>query len=74
MIEESQPVRRRPGRPRKEPVTAAPRENTVEAPPKRENDDERIGIEVQDPRWNAISFPDGRQYRVEDGVIVERTV
>lgn len=68
MIEEFQPARRRPGRPRKEPVT------TPATEPKRENDDERIGTEVADPRWNAISFPDGRQYRVEDGVIAERTV
>ena len=33
--------------------------------------DERIGVEV-DPRAEAIGFDDGRTYRCDGGVIVER--
>jgi hypothetical protein len=41
---------------------------TSSAPPA----DERIGQKVADDRWTSIGFPDGREYRCENGVIVER--
>jgi hypothetical protein len=72
---ESQPVKRGPGRPRK---VAAPKVDV--SPPADEwktsapvfPADERIGQHVDDPNWTAIVFQDDRQYRIEDGVIVER--
>jgi hypothetical protein len=66
----SQPVRRGPGRPRKNPVPPPATEVVAEAPVGKS--DPRIGEEVADERWLAISFPDGNQYRCEDGKIVER--
>lgn len=96
----AQPVKRRPGRPRKSPPpesaaptkaaeadetpeveSTAPDSPEASAPPVHPESkapakpafpaDDRIGQEV-DPAWSSISFPDDRQYRIEDGVIVER--
>lgn len=67
----AQPEKRRPGRPRKtpevEPAVESGSEERVRFP-----SDERIGQSV-DPAWVRIGFMDGRQYRIENGVIVERT-
>lgn len=100
MSSPAQPVKRRPGRPRKMPVpeVETPKPATdlevgepelpaepdpaakplaEPAPPAPESSkpkfpaDERIGEEA-DPAWTSISFSDDRQYRIEDGVIVER--
>lgn len=71
---EAQPVKRRPGRPRKAPESP-PAEPVIELESTGERAlpaDERIGEHVDDPRWTAIVFPDDRQYRIENGVIVER--
>ncbi len=84
---EAAPVKRGPGRPRKtsppvptpsEPVPASavaeehkPRHAAVEP---EMPVDPKIGQQVEDPRWTAIVFPDGAQYRVEAGVIVERVL
>jgi hypothetical protein len=82
------PVKRRPGRPRKHPLplaevtpdvvaaaiatAAAAIDSPVVAPEKSaEPADDRIGDEV-DPRAEAIGFDDGRTYRCDGGVIVER--
>lgn len=70
---EAQPDKRRPGRPRKQVETKVvdePEEPVVERV--RFPSDERIGQSV-DPTWIRIGFMDGRQYRIENGVIVERT-
>lgn len=78
-----QPVKRRPGRPRKNPLptTAPVTPDTLAAevvadklpkPTPRDPGDERIGQEVDDDRYTSIVFPDGAQYRIEAGVIVER--
>lgn len=68
-VEDTQVVKRGPGRPRKaavKPPSDVPDawRNTVS--------DERVGEVVDDPRWTEIGFDDGRVYRVENGVIVER--
>lgn len=79
MPEETQPPKRGPGRPRKVPVASASVADS--APPPADEwktsapvfpADERIGQHVDDPSWTAISFPDDRQYRIENGVIAER--
>lgn len=68
---ETPPVRRGPGRPRKVQET-----ETTNPDPKPEikpdPDDLHIGEKVADDRWHHIAFGDGSEYRVEDGVIVER--
>jgi hypothetical protein len=83
MPEETIPVKRGPGRPRK--AAAAPKvestppadewktEPPAAAPPAEldDLDRERIGLEVS-PTTTAIGFGDGRQYRCEDGKIAER--
>lgn len=82
------PVKRRPGRPRKNPLPAeAPAADAIDTPAEpapqpaaatkakpapSDPSDERIGQEADDPRCTSVVFPDGTQYRVEDGVIVER--
>lgn len=73
MTVEAQPVKRAPGRPRKVPVErpGVVEEVPVEGSPLFEPD-ERVGQKVDDERWVSISFDDGRSYRVENGVIVER--
>lgn len=71
--EDTQPIKRGPGRPRK--VAAAPKvdvptdawKNAEQQPP-----DKRIGQPVGDERVSAVTFPDGSEYRCVDGVIVER--
>lgn len=82
---EAQPVKRRPGRPRKNPLPPA---ETVEVTPDSvavetvavaetpadepaAPADERIGTEVH-PLASHIGYDDGRQYRCEGGLIVER--
>lgn len=65
---EAQPVKRAPGRPRKVESDEKPAEKPAQQFPV----DERIGLTVSDDRWEAIGFDDGRSYRVENGVIVER--
>lgn len=79
MPEETQPPKRGPGRPRKVPVakplavdnSPAPADEWKTSPPAPPAD-ERIGQKVADDRWSSISFPDGREYHCENGVIVER--
>jgi hypothetical protein len=73
MAEDTQPVKRGPGRPRKNPapkveapVDAWKNGESPEPPP-----DERIGLDV-DPRASCVGYDDGRVYRVENGRIVER--
>jgi hypothetical protein len=68
---ETTSVRRGPGRPRKVQET-----ESVKSAPKSERpldpDDPRIGQEC-DPDWSVVAFSDtDRQYRCENGVIVER--
>lgn len=78
--EEVQPAKRSPGRPRKTPaVKPAPAAESepvkvVESEPAKPKfpSDERIGKPVDDLRWTEIGFDDGRSYRIENGVIVER--
>lgn len=72
MTEGTHPTRRRPPptRPHKAP-SAEPTEPHSKA---KFASDERVGTRVDDPSWNWISFPDGRQYRIEDGVIAERMI
>lgn len=72
--EVAKPVKRAPGRPRKIAVKAAEEVADVwKTPdPMEFPADERVGQRVADDRWTSISFDDGRSYRVEDGVIVER--
>ena len=78
-----QPMKRRPGRPRKSPLPATDPvtpdslaaevvAGKVAKPTPKDPDDERIGQEADDPRYTSIVFPDGAQYRIEAGVIVER--
>lgn len=74
---EAQPAKRRPGRPRKSPPSESVTQlgepepvDVVEAVQVGPTDD-RIGEHVDDPRWRSISYPDGRQYRVENGIVVE---
>lgn len=90
---EAEPVKRRPGRPRKNPapeivaesdpaakaldepkplVDVAPEPVIEEKSHPSDPNDERIG-QLVDPAWKSISYStDDRQYRIEDGVIVER--
>lgn len=73
----TQPVKRGPGRPRKQPAPPAePAEVTpdivaAETADPEENDDERIGLAVN-PGTDEVGFGDGSRYRCEDGKIVER--
>lgn len=75
---ESQPVKRGPGRPRKvaavPPVETQPPDDAWKTPePAKFPPDERIGTQIADTACTSISYSDGdRQYRVENGVIVER--
>ena len=81
---DTSPARRGPGRPRKvaaeaeTPPGADPAPGPADTPATSGGPtfpaDERIGQTVADSRWTAISYSDDdRQYRVENGVIVERT-
>lgn len=79
MPEETQPPKRGPGRPRKVPAATPSAADSAPQPADEWKTnapvfpaDERIGQHVDDPNWTAIVFQDDRQYRVEDGVIVER--
>lgn len=74
---EAQPAKRRPGRPRKSPdpevvEDAVPELEETPVVQPSDPDDGRIGQKVDDPNWTAVVFMDDTQYRVEDGVIVER--
>jgi hypothetical protein len=73
--EEVQPVKRRPGRPRKvaaEVVVANPPDAWKNGDTLHFPADENVGERVTLPGCTGITFPDGREYRVENGVIVER--
>lgn len=59
------PVKRGPGRPRKNPLPA-PKDEAPSA-----SDDPRIGTLVHETA-TAVGFDDGSQYRVSEGVIVEK--
>lgn len=65
----SQPVRRGPGRPRKQ--AAEPVEAAADVPV--DNSDPRIGQEC-DPGWSSVGYGDGSTYRCENGKIVERVI
>lgn len=77
----TQPVKRGPGRPRKQPTppvesaevtpdsVAAETAQTAEAA--EQPDDERIGLSVH-PGTEEVSFGDGSRYRCKDGKVVER--
>lgn len=78
-VAEPLPVKRGPGRPRK--VAIAPQAEPDPPPadawktpePAKFPQDERIGQQVANPAWTEISFSDDdRQYRIENGLIVER--
>lgn len=79
----TQPVKRGPGRPRKQPAPPAePAEVTPDAvaaetvqddePAKKSDADPRIGSKC-DPAWSSVGYDDGSTYRCENGKIVERT-
>lgn len=76
MPEEVQPAKRGPGRPRKTPALDV--EDTVEpiaevpVPQHALWIDERVGQRVDNPAWVGFTFEDDREYRVANGVIVER--
>lgn len=76
MPAQAQPARRRPGRPRKAPVPSEPAIESSEAAKhlsvKAALSDERVGQMVDVPDCERITFHDDREYRVENGVIVER--
>lgn len=65
---ESTPVKRGPGRPRKVVAEVAPE---VEATVLSDPDDPRIGQPCSE-LWSNVGYDDGREYRCEGGVIVER--
>jgi hypothetical protein len=65
MSDDETPARRGPGRPRKQVEPDAPAKRPTSS-------DERIGQSVDEPTATQIGFCDGRTYRVEAGVIVER--
>jgi len=77
----TQPVKRGPGRPRKQPVPVEPAEVTpdtvavetvrADTPAEQPAGDERIGLAVH-PGTEEVSFGDGSRYRCEDGKTVER--
>lgn len=79
-IETAQPAKRGPGRPRKSAAAKVesstnvePVEDAWKTPvPTKLPPDERVGQQVADDRWTSIGFDDGRSYRIENGVIVER--
>lgn len=70
----SQPVKRGPGRPRKQPAAppAAPVAEVVVEVPVDESDP-RIGTLVR-PEISHIGYEDGSMYRVDGGVVVERLI
>lgn len=68
MPEDTQPIKRVPARSRKPAaVEHAPKHAAPDSSPA----DPRIG-EAVDPAALSISFPDGTEYRCENGTIVER--
>lgn len=69
-VEDNQPTKRGPGRPRKPAVK--PQVDVPDAWRNVDVLDERIGEKVDDARWASIGFDDGRVYRIENGTIVER--
>jgi hypothetical protein len=75
-VAESLPVKRGPGRPRKvaaPKVDAQPDDAWKTSPPAPSiPSDERVGERVDVPGCTGYTFPDDREYRVENGVIVER--
>lgn len=72
-VEEVQPAKRGPGRPRKPPVAEGAVEPIAgEVPQHALWIDERVGQRVDNPAWVGFTFEDDREYRVVNGVIVER--
>ena len=78
MPEETIPVKRGPGRPRKtavapkvESTPPADEWKTSEPEPVAVPADPRIGQEC-DPSWSAVGYGDGTSYLCRDGKIVER--
>jgi len=76
----SQPVKRGPGRPRKQQPAPDPTPDVVAAEvaavekPAKKNDDPRIGMDC-DPSWSSVGYgDDGSTYRCENGKIVERVL
>lgn len=73
--QEAQPAKRRPGRPRKssadEPISSSVDAPALETVPSDPTDD-LIGQAVGDLRIHFVTFPDGREYRVQNGLIAER--
>lgn len=79
----TQPVKRGPGRPRKQPAPVDPAGVTPDSvdvetaasedPAGEPNGDPRIGAEC-DPAWSSVGYSDGSTYRCEDGKIVERVI
>lgn len=69
-----QPVKRRPGRPRKieQQEVPTPREIPEATQSTRFPADDWIGRTAADAAGVVVAFSDGRQYRIADGVIVER--
>lgn len=80
------PVRRRPGRPRKNPLPeetpAEPKApegplnevgvvNTGAVPPLTDPEDRRIGLECH-PTASHVGFDDGSLYEAKDGFVVKR--
>jgi hypothetical protein len=67
---EAQP-KRRSGRPSSSEPLSPVAEIVAETVPRIPND-ERVGLSVPDPGCTGITFEDGKSYRVENGMIVER--
>lgn len=73
------PVKRGPGRPRKipadTPVEVTPEvvtEPALSVAETRNTGDPRIGQPVDEKGAHGVMFPDGKHYRCENDVVVER--
>jgi hypothetical protein len=55
-----------------EQVVPVPAVAPVDLSKHKSQDDHRIGLELDDPLVKFVSYPDGCEYRVENGVIVGR--
>lgn len=78
----TEPIKRRPGRPRKHPlpVPETPATSTEEAetpapeapkPAPSDSKDPRIGLECH-PTASHVGFDDGSLYEAQDGYVVKR--
>lgn len=78
----SQPVKRGPGRPRKQPAPDPVQEAPSEAAAEAEAPEADVPVDPSDPRigqkchpsWSGIGYDDGTSYRCENGKIVERVI